>query len=154
MMPEDSIYGQWPRSGQIDIAELRGNNRHYPRGRDLVTSTLHYGPDPQHDGYLQTYDTFFFNKKRTDFSDDFHTYGFEWYKNHMYMYVDYKPIFQINFKKSKDTFWSRGKFQGMASLNGTMADNPWRNAESVTAPFDQKFHLNLKVAVGAQHGYF
>lgn len=153
MMPEESVYGAWPRSGEIGIAELRGNDRHYPRGRDLVTSTLHFGPDPHHDGFMEAYDTFFFNKKRTDFTDKFFTYGFEWYKDYMYMYVDHKPIFSINFK-GKETFWDRGKFQGMASLNGTMANNPWRKAENVIAPFDQKFHLNLKLAVGAQHGYF
>jgi len=152
-MPEDSIYGQWPRSGQIDIAELRGNSRHYPRGRDLVTSTVRYGPDPQHDGYLLTYDTFYFQKRRTDFSDKFFTYGFEWNEEYMHMWVDHKSIFTIIFE-DKTTFWDLGMFQSMASLNGTMANNPWRGAESVMAPFDQAFHLNLKVAAGAQHGYF
>ncbi|KAF3048928.1 hypothetical protein E8E11_000200 [Didymella keratinophila] len=153
MMPEEPVYGQWPRSGQIDIAELRGNSRHYPRGRDLVTSTLHYGPDPQHDGYLQTYDTFYFQKRRTDFFDKFFTYGFEWNEEYMHMWVDHKSIFTILFEH-KTTFWPRGMFQGMASLNGTMANNPWRGAESVMAPFNQAFHLNLKVAAEAQHGYF
>lgn len=153
MMPEHSIYGEWPRSGEIDIAELRGNDRHYPGGRDLVTSTLHFGPDPQQDGYLHMYDTFFFKKKRTDFSDKFVTYGFEWNQDYMHMYVDAKSILYIDFKGS-ETFWDRGQFHGMSSLNGTMASNPWWRAKNVIAPFDQEFHLNLKVAVGAQHGYF
>lgn len=26
MMPENSTYGDWPRSGEIDIAESRGNH--------------------------------------------------------------------------------------------------------------------------------
>jgi len=26
MMPENSVYGIWPASGEIDIAESRGNN--------------------------------------------------------------------------------------------------------------------------------
>jgi beta-glucanase (GH16 family) len=26
MMPENSTYGEWPRSGEIDIAESRGND--------------------------------------------------------------------------------------------------------------------------------
>lgn len=103
MMPEDSFYGEWPRSGQIDIAELRGNNRHYTRGRDLVKSTLHCSPDPQHDGYLQTYDTFYFLKKRTDFSDRFSPHGFEWYKDYIHTWVDHKSIFYMNFE-DKTTF--------------------------------------------------
>jgi beta-glucanase (GH16 family) len=44
MMPEDSKYGDWPRSGEIDIAESRGNNFDYPLGgRDTYTSSLHWG---------------------------------------------------------------------------------------------------------------
>jgi hypothetical protein len=44
MMPEDEVYGVWPRSGEIDIAEARGNAADYPDGgRDIYTSTLHWG---------------------------------------------------------------------------------------------------------------
>lgn len=44
MMPEDSVYGVWPRSGEIDIAESRGNAAGYlDGGRDTYTSTLHWG---------------------------------------------------------------------------------------------------------------
>jgi hypothetical protein len=44
MMPEDEVYGVWPRSGEIDIAEARGNAAGYPDGgRDIYTSTLHWG---------------------------------------------------------------------------------------------------------------
>ncbi|KAH6642934.1 concanavalin A-like lectin/glucanase domain-containing protein [Boeremia exigua] len=133
MMPEDSVYGTWPASGEIDIADLRGNDRKYPRGRDLVTTTLHWGPGPDHDGYMLTYDTFFF--KRGDFTDRFFTYGLEWNKDYLFTY-------------------EKGKFQGTATHNGTLYTNPWSEASNSIAPFDQKFFLNLKVAVGAQNGYF
>jgi hypothetical protein len=44
MMPEESKYGDWPRSGEIDIAEARGNSIDYPLGgRDTYTSSLHWG---------------------------------------------------------------------------------------------------------------
>jgi beta-glucanase (GH16 family) len=44
MMPEKSAYGEWPRSGEIDIMEARGNVVDYPSGgRDVFTSTLHWG---------------------------------------------------------------------------------------------------------------
>lgn len=37
MMPEDSVYGDWPRSGEIDIAESRGNDAEtYPTGNNQV----------------------------------------------------------------------------------------------------------------------
>jgi beta-glucanase (GH16 family) len=48
MMPEDSVYGPWPASGEIDIMESRGNDVRYnvdghDRGRDVYSSTLHWG---------------------------------------------------------------------------------------------------------------
>ena len=44
MMPEESKYGEWPLSGEIDIAEVRGNGVNYPNGgRDTYTTTLHWG---------------------------------------------------------------------------------------------------------------
>lgn len=43
MMPLDSVYGEWPKSGEIDIMEARGNSVKYPGGRDVYYSTLHWG---------------------------------------------------------------------------------------------------------------
>lgn len=40
MMPQNSVYGGWPRSGEIDIMEMVG---HEP---NKVYGTLHYGPGP------------------------------------------------------------------------------------------------------------
>jgi beta-glucanase (GH16 family) len=43
MMPENSTYGEWPKSGEIDIMESRGNTPGYSAGgRDVYTSTLHW----------------------------------------------------------------------------------------------------------------
>jgi beta-glucanase (GH16 family) len=49
MMPEDSIYGPWPASGEIDLAESRGNNGddYPPGGRDSVISALVQSLSPQ-----------------------------------------------------------------------------------------------------------
>ena len=44
MMPEESKYGIWPLSGEIDIMESRGNARGYRNGgRETVSSTIHWG---------------------------------------------------------------------------------------------------------------
>lgn len=44
MMPERPVYGAWPKSGEIDIMESRGNSRDYQEGgRNLHYSTLHWG---------------------------------------------------------------------------------------------------------------
>lgn len=153
MMPEDSVYGTWPASGEIDIAELRGNDYKYPRGRDIMVSTLHWGPDYQHDGYMSTYDTQYL--QRTDFSEKFHTFGLEWTEDYIFMYLGnrLRRVFSLQFK-DKNPFWERGDFQGMTTSNGTQVTNPWLKAGNGIAPFDQKFHLILNVAVGAQNGWF
>jgi hypothetical protein len=53
MKPTDNIYGNWPRSGEIDIVEMKGNANFScngnPIGRQLAGSTLHWGPDPSQD---------------------------------------------------------------------------------------------------------
>lgn len=47
MMPEDSVYGEWPRSGEIDIMESRGNGYGYDEGgRNWYYGTLHWGKAP------------------------------------------------------------------------------------------------------------
>lgn len=44
MLPVNETYGAWPRSGEIDILEARGNNNTYPnRGVDYAQSSLHWG---------------------------------------------------------------------------------------------------------------
>ena len=49
MLPTESLYGQWPRSGEIDIVEVRGNQdltcRGEPIGRQVAGSTLHWVSD-------------------------------------------------------------------------------------------------------------
>ncbi|KZV78900.1 concanavalin A-like lectin/glucanase, partial [Exidia glandulosa HHB12029] len=77
MMPKDSMYGPWPRSGEIDIIESRGNGPSYPaQGSDWLSSTLHWGPAPLLDGYWRT--TGWWNDKHLTFDEGFHTYTLEW----------------------------------------------------------------------------
>lgn len=76
MMPNDeSLYGQWPKCGEIDIMEILGNEP------DKVYGTIHYG-DP-HEEQQGTY-------KLTNgtFADDYHVYGVEWEPGEIRFYVD------------------------------------------------------------------
>lgn len=43
LLPVNDTYGPWPASGEIDLAESKGNEVTYPDGRDTVSSTLHWG---------------------------------------------------------------------------------------------------------------
>lgn len=50
-----TVYGPWPQSGEIDIAESKGNNPNtYVDGRNAIFSTLHWGPTPGTDAFWRT----------------------------------------------------------------------------------------------------
>ncbi|KAG6117482.1 hypothetical protein E4U13_001043 [Claviceps humidiphila] len=155
MMPEDSAYGPWPQSGEIDIMESRGNSRTYSEGgRNYYYGTLHWGPVKGMDGYYKT--TMAKKLRRGDYSDGFHTYGMQWTPNYIYFYIDSRihQILFIGFKPEVPLF-DLGEFSRQ-SQNSTVVPNPWlkSNATDGNAPFDQKFYLVLNVAVGSRNGWF
>jgi hypothetical protein len=86
-MPQDSVYGAWPRSGEIDIAEMRGNDAEtYPLGNNIISAALHWGPDPEQDGFYLSRGQW--GTQRDKYSNAFHTYGLEWSKDYLFMWVD------------------------------------------------------------------
>lgn len=150
MMPTESVYGSWPRSGEIDIMESRGNNYTHPQGgNNVISSTLHWGPVPLADGWFRN------NVKRaalhTTYAKDFHTFGVEWSEKYIFSYIDTRllQVMYVNFDKG---FWEKGNFPA-ATDNGTALVNPWVGAPT-SAPFDQNFFLILNVAVGGTNGWF
>lgn len=80
LMPTDSKYGEWPRSGEIDLMESRGNvnytdSNDLPFGIRRTTSTLHFGPSESSDmGQTSTFPKI----NETGYNDDFHVYEFVW----------------------------------------------------------------------------
>ncbi|KEY69752.1 hypothetical protein S7711_03733 [Stachybotrys chartarum IBT 7711] len=155
MMPEDSVYGEWPRSGEIDIMESRGNGRDYPEGgRDFHYGTLHWGPSTETNAYWRT--TGAKKIRRGDLSQGFHTYGIQWTEDYIYFYIDSR-VHQILFIGFHDDrpMYERGHFREL-SENQTLLENPWAESTSTSgnAPFDQKFYLIMNVAVGSRSGWF
>jgi beta-glucanase (GH16 family) len=77
MMPEHDTYGPWPASGEIDIAESRGNfgDDYTIGGRDALISALHWGPLPEADAFWRTSGQH--SVRRTDYTQKFHTFGVE-----------------------------------------------------------------------------
>lgn len=76
LYPRNETYGEWPKSGQIDLAQSRGNNFTYKQGgNNIIASTLHFGPSKDMDGWWHN------NVKnsayRETFSDRFHKFGVE-----------------------------------------------------------------------------
>ncbi|XP_064610666.1 beta-1,3-glucan-binding protein-like [Liolophura sinensis] len=49
LMPKHAHYGQTPRSGEIDVAELLGNTNYGNLGIQRTTASLHFGNDRSHD---------------------------------------------------------------------------------------------------------
>jgi beta-glucanase (GH16 family) len=154
MMPQNSVYGNWPASGEIDIAESRGNSGdQYPDGRDSVGSALHWAPVASADAFWRTQGKH--NIRRTDYSETFRTYGLEWSEKYLFTYIDNRllQVFFINFQTKYDNMWDRGKF-GQAIVNHSALHDPWSQTGNRNTPFDQDFYLILNVAVGGTNGYF
>ncbi len=76
MMPtNENIYGQWPKCGEIDIAEVLGNQTNKTYG------TLHFGEPHTHKQGSHTL-------VNGDFSSEYHVYSAEWEPGEIRFYVD------------------------------------------------------------------
>jgi beta-glucanase (GH16 family) len=150
MLPADRKYGDWPRSGEIDIAETRGNGYKYVLGgNNIVSSSLHWGPDSEHDRWWKNH------VKRqalhSRYSDKFHVYGLEWSEKYIFSYIDTR-LLQVMYTNFDEPLWKRGKFPP-SSTNGTKFVDPWSSTGRRSTPFDQDFYLILSLGVGATNGW-
>ncbi|KAK3331368.1 glycoside hydrolase family 16 protein [Apodospora peruviana] len=151
MMPKDEEYGPWPRSGEIDLAESRGNNYTHPQGgNNIVSSTLHWGPNPANDAFWRT------NVKRqalhTTYSSSFHTFGVEWSQKYLFTYIDSR-LLQVLYVNFDSPMWERGNFPPVDG-NNTRFTDIWGQTKAFNTPFDKPFYLILNVAVGGTNGWF
>ena len=86
MMPtDDSLYGGWPKCGEMDIMELLGNNP------SKVYQTLHYAKSSTD---IQSQGTKTLTKG--DFSSDYHIFSVEWNPDNISFFVDGKLTKSIN----------------------------------------------------------
>lgn len=114
MLPDEHLYGEWPLSGEIDILESRGNapaNYTYDGGaRQMSISTLHWGLDFKTDMFQLS--THKYTLRRKDFSEEFHTFGFEWTEDYIFIYIDNRlsQSLAFGFSSKLGTLWQRGKF--------------------------------------------
>ncbi|KAK3580326.1 hypothetical protein CHS0354_003561 [Potamilus streckersoni] len=144
MLPKDSKYGQWPRSGEIDMMESRGNAvANDPGGHNHgvteVISTLHWGPSASHNGFMKTHGG---RQNNNGWNSDFHVYTLDWTQNHIIVSVDNQEVMHINAPAG-----------GFFHFGGFTGDNIWKTGEHM-APFDQPFYLILNVAIGGTSNFF
>ncbi|MDQ2076614.1 glycoside hydrolase family 16 protein [Marinimicrobium sp. ABcell2] len=126
MMPTDSVYGGWPRSGEIDIFEAVNTNA---SGGNEIHGTLHYGrlwPDNQYSGAAFV--------PEEPIWEDFHTYAVEWEEGEIRWYFN-DQHFATQTQDGWFTYTWNGQEEGFQMGPGA-------------APFDQDFHLIINVAVG------
>lgn len=127
MLPTDWAYGGWPLSGEIDIMEAINLGMTCPEcegGReDRVHGTLHFGETSPRNSL---------KGKETHLAapvTGFHTYAIEWEPTQIRWYVDGKHY-------------------------STLTQDDWftaaSNATSANAPFDQRFHIILNLAIGGK----
>ena len=120
MLPNDSLYGGWAYSGEIDIAEGRG------RVPNKLFGAMHYGGAwPNNLNTSDLLDLTANGKKKTD-TTDWHVYSVVWENDNIKIYCDGKAFF----KCTKDQWRS----------NSDMGNS--------YAPFDQRFYMILNLACG------
>jgi beta-glucanase (GH16 family) len=151
MMPVKDTYGSWPSSGEIDIMESRGNNWTYGQGgNNIMSSALHWGPDPANDAWYKT------NNKRkalkTSYSTSFNTYGLEWSEKYIFTYVNTR-LLQVMYTNFDKPMWERGNFP-QSNSNGSRLLDVWSQTGRKNTPFDQQFYLIINLAVGGTNGWF
>ncbi|WP_235357699.1 glycoside hydrolase family 16 protein [Arsukibacterium ikkense] len=149
MLPTDEVYGGWPKSGEIDIMEAVNLKVVAEDGvaEANVHGTLHYGRDWPNNVYSGKA---YLLPEGMNPADGFHTYAIEWQEGEIRWYVD-DYLYQTQMA-SKVRFNSRGEAVGL-SHRGWFAEyyniatgaleTQWNNA-----PFDQRFHILLNLAVG------
>lgn len=77
MMPQASVYGNWPTSGEIDIMEMVGHEPNKTHG------TIHYGPGPASTQISRSTTI-----PNGTLADEFHVYSLEWKQDQIRWLLD------------------------------------------------------------------
>jgi len=77
LLPQNNVFGNWPKSGEIDLMEMIGHeaNRSY--------GTLHFGPGPGSTQLGRNY-----TLPSGIFNDEFHVFSLEWKQNQVKWLID------------------------------------------------------------------
>ncbi|MDA8378359.1 MAG: glycoside hydrolase family 16 protein [Planctomycetia bacterium] len=131
MMPKKSKFGTWPRSGEIDIMESRGNGIHQVQG------SLHSG-DVWNQDNCQTK---VYTLPRHETTTRWHTYALEWEPMatptvHGLRIVEFKWFVDGHLYETRQGGWTVPTTAGMGHPN---------------APFNQRFYIIINMAVGGNY---
>ncbi|WP_369434636.1 glycoside hydrolase family 16 protein [Psychromonas sp. MME1] len=136
MLPTDWVYGGWAASGEIDIMEAvnlkTASTETGAADGELesrVFGSLHYGK-PWPDNVFTGQATHL--PGNVNPADDFHTYAIEWEEGEIRWYLD-----NVHFATQRADGWYSQHMEDGVYVSG-----------GKNAPFDQKFHMLLNLAVG------
>lgn len=121
MLPQNSPYGGWPNSGEIDVMENNGSKP------NQVGGAIHFGGAGGNDVYFGA--TCYL--PNGDSVTNFHTYALEWTPAAIRWYVDDQLY------DTEDNWWSN---------IGTSSDT-----YPFPAPFDQPFYILMNLAIGGNY---
>lgn len=124
LMPNESVYGGWPSSGEVDIVEHVGS---IPNRVSVAAHTNNRNGNVGSQGawnQTKTYD---------NVADNFHTYGIEWIDD----YQNGNDVLIFTFDGDEV-----GRYSQTSWMNSTWQD--W--------PFDQNFYVILNMAIGGKFG--
>ena len=125
LMPNESVYGGWPRSGEVDIVEHVGS---IPNRVSVAAHTNNRNGNVGSQGsawnQTKTYD---------NVADNFHTYGIEWIDD----YQNGNDVLIFTFD---------------GDVVGRYSQTSWMNSTWQDWPFDQNFYVILNMAIGGKFG--
>ena len=125
LMPQDSAYGHWAASGEIDIMENRGGDP------TKVLGTIHFGGPYPANTHSEGPS---FKFSAGDCATNFHVYALEWCSNSISWFVD------EHLYETQTNWWSC-----RTATNAAMR-SPY------PAPFDRPFYIIMNLAVGGNFG--
>jgi beta-glucanase (GH16 family) len=97
MMPEESVYGWWPSSGEIDIMEYVGYDPDLVHG-SAHTQAYNFMSGSQQTGHIVV----------DDCESEFHVYGIEWYPTNISFFVDDTIYYTVT--KGTNSTWEEWPF--------------------------------------------
>ena len=145
MSPNNSTYGSWPRSGEIDIIETKGSNLNY------AAADAHWGISPGYKKHAQG------KKLPAGFKDttQWHTYGVKWTEGKLEYYIDGVKFHTINrFSQPNAANTPYGPFDKPFFLRLNLAiggdyidgnGSKWSNAYNALAEHPESFPATMSI---------
>ena len=130
-MPEESVFGGWPRSGEIDIMELVG---HEP---SRVHGTVHYGTAP---GAGHQFMGDHYDRPSGNFSEGYHVFSVEWTQDQILWFVDGIQFNSITPQDIAPYDWPFNE-EFFIILNVAVGGN-WPGSPNASTQFPQSMHID------------